>query len=147
MNLSPNFSLAELTKSQTATRRNINNTPDADEIAALKALAENILQPLRDHFGVPVIVSSGFRSDALNKRIGGSASSQHCRGEAADLTVAGVSNKEVCEWIRDNLPFDQTIYEFGESGWVHVSYSARHRRELLSAVKVGRRTVYRKGLV
>lgn len=145
--LAPNFALAEMILSRTAHRRGIDNTPPAAAVKALRELAQNVLQPVRDHFARPVIVTSGYRSPALNRAIGGSPTSQHTQGEAADFTVAGVSNLEVARWIVANLPFDQLIYEFGEAGWLHVSYSAdRTRRQVLRAVKRNGRTVYLSGL-
>lgn len=146
--LSPHFTLAELTVSQTAARKGISNVPPAEAVAALKLLCEKVLEPLRAHYGRPVVVSSGYRAPRVNVAVGGSASSQHCFGEAADLRVPGVSNLEVCRWLQANLAYDQLIYEFGESGWVHVSYSRhRLRNEELSAKKVRGRTQYLKGLV
>lgn len=145
--LSANFALAEMILSRTAHRRGIDNTPPPAARKALQALAQEVLQPVRDRFGRPVIVTSGYRAPALNRAIGGSASSQHTLGEAADFTVSGVSNLEVARWIVANLPFDQLIYEFGESGWLHVSYRAgRLRRQVLRAEKRNGRTVYLAGL-
>lgn len=145
--LSANFALAEMILSRTAHRRGINNTPAPAAVEALRALAQHVLQPVRDHFGRPVIVTSGYRSPVLNKAIGGGSSSQHTLGEAADFTVAGVSNIEVARWIVANIPFDQLIYEFGEGGWLHVSYRAgRLRRQVLRAEKRNGRTVYLAGL-
>jgi zinc D-Ala-D-Ala carboxypeptidase len=145
--LSANFTLAELTFSRTAHKRGIDNTPPAAAVAALRALAVNVLQPVRNHFGRPVVVTSGYRSPALNRAIGGSATSQHSLGEAADFTVSGVSNLEVARWIAANVEFDQLIYEFGETGWLHVSYRAgRLRKQVLRAVKQNGRTVYLAGL-
>jgi len=122
MNLSKHFTLHEMTVSQTASRKGIDNTPGDSEIVALKTLCEKVLDPIRVHFDRPVIVTSGFRSVRLNKAIGGSSTSQHCKGEAADFTVPGVSNYELCKWMERNLNYDQLIYEYGESGWVHSSY-------------------------
>ena len=145
--LSANFTLAEMTVSRTASRRGIDNTPPPAAIAALRLLAQHVLQPVREHFGKPVVVTSGYRAPALNRAIGGSASSQHTLGEAADFTVPGVSNLVVARWIAANLPFDQLIYEFGESGWLHVSYRAgRLREQVLRAEKRNGRTVYLAGL-
>ena len=147
MMLSKNFSLAELTLSRTAAKRGWPNSPNLTEVVALTALAVNVLQRVRDHFGKPVIVTSGFRGRRLNSAIRGSNTSQHCYGEAADFTVAGVSNLEVAKWIEANLQFDQLIYEFGEGGWLHCSYrKGRLRRETLSARRVGGRTRYFSGL-
>lgn len=138
MNLSPHFTLAEMTKSQTATRKGIHNQPGPHAIAALKALCENVLEPIRKHFDRPVIVTSGYRSPVVNKAIGGSATSQHCFGEAADFTVPGVSNFDLCQWIMRNLKYDQLIYEYGESGWVHCSYRVgRLRSQELTITRKG----------
>lgn len=145
--LSANFSLGEMIRSETAARRGIRNTPGPAEIASLRLLCEQVLQPVRDHYDLPVIVTSGYRSPRLNTAIGGSATSQHCKGEAADFTVPGMSNIEVCRWIERNLDYDQLIYEFGEQGWVHCSYSAHRMRNMeLSAVRRGGRVHYLPGL-
>jgi len=126
MNLSRNFTLQELTKSDTAIRKGINNNPSAGQIEKLKLLCENILQPVRDHFG-RVKVTSGFRSPELCLAIGSSINSQHAKAEAADFECVGVDNAELADWIKDNLPYDQLIVEYytpGEpnSGWIHCSY-------------------------
>jgi uncharacterized protein YcbK (DUF882 family) len=147
MQLSPHFSLAELTISQAASRRGIKNVPNADALAALKSLCVNVLEPIRAHFDRPVIISSGYRAPAVNKAVGGSATSAHCFGQAADFTVPGVSNFELCGWIERNLNYDQLIYEFGESGWVHVGYGGKMRNMELSAKTVSRRTKYLPGIV
>lgn len=145
--LSANFALGEMIRSQTAARKGIRNVPGQSEVAALRLLCEKVLQPVRDHYDRPVIVTSGYRSPRLNTSIGGSASSQHCKGEAADFTVSGVSNIEVCRWIERNLNYDQLIYEFGERGWIHCSYSAHRMRNMeLSAKRIGGRTRYLPGL-
>ena len=128
MQITANFSLDEMTKSQTALRKGINNMPDPIHLHNLHGLCHNILQPVREHFGRPVTVSSGFRSVELCLAIGSSSASQHAKGQAADFEVIGIDNKEVAEWIRDNLDFDQLILEFyneGEpqSGWLHCSYA------------------------
>lgn len=128
--LSPHFSLAELTKSQTAIRKGIPNVPGPAAVVRLRALCGAVLEPVRAHFGRPLIVGSGYRSPRLNRAIGGAAGSQHCRGEAADIEIAGVPNGDIAAWIRDHLAFDQLILEAytpGEpaSGWVHVSYRAQ----------------------
>jgi zinc D-Ala-D-Ala carboxypeptidase len=140
MQLSPNFHLSELIQSQSATRAKINNQPNAQQIQNLKALCCNILQPIRDHYQKPVIVSSGYRSVALNARIGGSHTSQHCFGQAADFEIPGLTNKEVAEFLRKNLDFDQLILEFYDSkdprsGWIHCSYigSKNHKQSLIYA--------------
>ena len=126
MNLTRNFSLLELTKSDTAIRKGIDNNPNADQVEKLKALCENILQTVRDHFG-RVKVTSGFRSVELCTAIGSSANSQHAKAEAADFECPGVDNAELADWIHKNLPYDQLILEFytpGEpnSGWIHCSW-------------------------
>lgn len=146
--LSEHFTLAELTRSTTAIRKGIPNVPGADAVRALTLLCEKVLEPVRAHYGKPVIVTSGYRAPRVNVAVGGSATSQHCSGEAADFTVKGVSNIEVCRWIAANLDFDQLIYEFGETGWVHCSYSAhRMRGQELTAKRKGGRTVYLPGIV
>lgn len=149
--LSPNFSLRELTRSQTARRRGIDNTPTEKHINALKAVCLHVLEPCRKHFGRSITPSSGYRSKELCKAIGSKVSSQHAKGQAVDFEVAGVSNLELAKWIRDNLEFDQLILEFycpkkPNSGWVHVSYRADapyvNRKECLTYN--GKR--YKKGL-
>lgn len=145
MNLSENFTLAEMTTSQEAVRAGLKNAPNAQQVAALRALCETVLQPLRDRIGRPLVVSSGFRSVTLNRRIGGSATSQHCKGEAADIMVPGMEVGDVVELIRAmHLPFDQVIDEF--SRWVHCSHSgaAGNRGEVLTARRIGGKTQYRR---
>ena len=106
MNLSKNFTLTEYTKSQTALRLGIDNTPNDDHLASAKLLFEQVVQPVRDHFG-PTVINSGYRGPELNAAIGGAATSQHCRGEAVDIECPGIANHEVAEWIQNNLDFDQ----------------------------------------
>lgn len=150
MKLSKNLSLVEFTRSQTAKRRGIDNTPDGDHLEAAKLLAENIFQPIREHFKKAIFISSGYRSDALNKAIGGSTTSQHSKGEAIDIDMdghPGPSNTEVFEYIKDNLPFDQLIWEFGNDekpDWVHVSYNANgnQRGQILKAKRNSARRTY-----
>ena len=148
MNLSCNFTLSELTKSDTAIRKGINNNPNAEQIEKLKALCENILQPVRDHFG-RVKVTSGFRSVDLCLAIGSSSNSQHARAEAADFECVGVDNAELADWIKDNLPYDQLIVEYytpGEpnSGWIHCSYvSDQPRASYLWAYRSEGKTKYK----
>ena len=148
MELTRNFTLSELTKSDTAIRKGINNNPNAEQVEKLKALCENILQPVRDHFG-RVKVTSGFRSVELCLAINSSANSQHTRAEAADFEVMGTSNAEVFDWIKDNLDWDQMILEFytpGEpnSGWVHCSWVAENpRKQLLRAYREDGKTRYK----
>ena len=152
MKLSANFSVSELTRSQTATRKGIDNSPNDEQLANLKALCENVLQPIRDHFGKPVRISSGLRVPELNAAIGGSTTSDHCKGMAADIEIPGVDNKELAEWIGERLEFRQLILEFytGEpdSGWVHVSYDYNdNKQQVLTATKQNGKTVYLPGLV
>ena len=148
MNLSRNFTLSELTKSDTAIRKGINNNPNAEQIEKLKALCENILQPVRDHFG-RVKVTSGFRSVDLCLAIGSSSNSQHAKAEAADFECVGVDNAELADWIKDNLPYDQLIVEYytpGEpnSGWIHCSYIPdQPRASYLWAYKSEGKTKYK----
>ena len=148
MKLSNNFSLSELTKSQTATRKGINNEPSTAHEEHLIHLAETVLQPVREHFGKPVMISSGYRSPALCEAIGSSTKSQHARGEAADFEIQGVDNKELATWISNNTEFDQLILEFynegdPNSGWVHCSaVTEEPRKQVLRASKVEGRTKY-----
>ena len=158
MQLSKNLALSEVTRSETAKRKGISNMPTPEHIENFKKLAENVFQPIRDHFGVPIRISSGYRSEALNKAIGGAGkmvngkyvpSSQHCTGEAIDIDMDGTSitNKQVFDYIKDNLDFDQLIYEFGTDSnpdWVHVSYEStgKQRKQVLKAVKQGSKTTY-----
>lgn len=133
MNLTKNFKLADFTRSQTATRQGIDNTPDGDIVGNLTRLCQNILQPLRDQTGFPIIVTSGFRCPLLNVRIGGSSTSQHVYGEAADIICPQYDERELFDLIRTSpLDFDQLIYE---GTWVHVSQTnkRRNRREVLVA--------------
>jgi len=148
MNLSRNFSLQELTKSDTAIRKGINNNPNAGQIEKLKELCENILQPVRDHFG-RIKITSGFRSEELCFAIGSSVNSQHTKAEAADFECMGTDNAELADWIYKNLPFDQLILEFytpGEpnSGWIHCSFVPEERRaSFLHAYKNEGKTKYK----
>lgn len=133
MQLSPNFTLGEFTKSQTALRRGIFNAPSAEAVENLKALCVNVLQPLRDRLWRPIVISSGYRSTELNRAIGGSETSQHCKGQAADIESPGVSNEELAWMIHEDLEFDQMILEHHyphdpASGWVHVSWKPEGRR-------------------
>jgi zinc D-Ala-D-Ala carboxypeptidase len=143
MNLSEHFPLAEMTFSQTAVRKGIGNNPPPQAVVALEKLCENVLEPVRAHFGKPVRISSGYRSQALNKAVGGSGTSQHCFGEAADIVVPGVDNLRLAKWIEANTPFDQVIME---GGWVHVSFGPRNRRQALTAHFSGGRATYSQGL-
>jgi len=148
MNLSENFTLKEFTKSSTATRLGIDNTPTIGALENLSALCYNVLQPLRETVG-RIKITSGYRSPELNAAIRGSAKSQHCKGEAADIEAYDYSNLELFNNISDNYDFDQLILEFYEpsdphSGWVHVSYKATGNRNMkLAAVKENGTTVYK----
>lgn len=149
MQLSKNLTLAEVIRSETAKRRGVSNIPTDAHIANFKLLAEKVFQPIRDHFGVPIHISSGYRSAALNKAIGGAASSQHCTGEAIDIDMDGtsVTNAQIFNYIKDNLEFDQLIWEFGTDtnpDWVHVSYEStgKQRKQILKAIKSGGATKY-----
>jgi zinc D-Ala-D-Ala carboxypeptidase len=153
MKLTSNFSLAEMTKSETALRHDIDNTPDADQLENLTILCERVLQPVRERFGLPVKVNSGFRSVEVNTKAGGSKTSDHCKGMAADIEIPGVANAELAQWIVDTLDFRQVILEFytpgiPDSGWVHVSYNpGDNKKQALTAAKKGLKTVYLPGLV
>lgn len=153
MNLSANFTLKELTRSDTADRLDIDNTPNEDQIESLRLLCENILQPVRDHFGKPVKITSGFRCAALNQAAGGSSNSDHCRGQACDFEIDGVPNPELAQWIADNLQYTQLILEFytqgqPNSGWVHASFNPDSLKcQSLTATKVAGKTTYLNGLV
>ena len=141
MKLTENFSLNELTKSQTAERKGIDNTPSTEHQDNLKSLCEMILQPIRDHFGQVVSVSSGYRSPELCVAIGSSTQSQHAKGQASDFEIFGVSNKELADWIDENLDYDQLILEYWKesdpnSGWVHCSYTdGSNRKQYLRAYR------------
>jgi hypothetical protein len=149
MQLSKNLALSEVTRSETAKRRGISNMPTPEHIENFKKLAENVFQPIRDHFGVPIRISSGYRSKELNAAIGGSSSSQHCKGEAIDIDMDGttVTNKQIFDFVKANVNFDQMIWEFGTDAnpdWVHVSYNSdgAQRKQILKAVKAGGATKY-----
>lgn len=149
MQLSKNLSLAEVIRSETAKRRGISNMPTEEHIENFKKLAEKVFQPIRDHFGVPIHISSGYRSKALNTAIKGSSSSQHCKGEAIDIDMdaTSITNKQIFDFIKQNLEFDQLIWEFGTNSnpdWVHVSYKStgKQRKQILKAVKKGNATTY-----
>ena len=148
MKLTENFSLLELTKSQTAERKGIDNTPGPEHQENLQSLCTHVLQPIRDHFGQVGSISSGYRSPELCTAIGSKITSQHAKGEAADFEIFGVSNKELADWIHYNVNYDQLILEYWKesdpnSGWVHCSYSENQkRRQYLKAMKVDGRTKY-----
>jgi zinc D-Ala-D-Ala carboxypeptidase len=151
MKLSPHFSLSEFTKSQQAVRRNIDNTPSLTVIDNLQLLVDNVLQPVRLNYGRPVSISSGYRSPHLNVAVGGSPTSDHCLGMAADIEILGVDNRELANYIRYNLKYTQLILEFytdgvPDSGWVHVSYDKDNLKcEVLRATKVNGKTKYTRG--
>jgi putative chitinase len=154
MQLSEHFNLKEFTKSETAIRKRIDNTPNAQHAQNLKNVCEKILEPVRNHFGKPVRINSGYRGPALNAAVGGSSKSQHCNGEAVDFEIDGLPNPELAKWVSENCDFDQIILEFYDpkegpnSGWVHASYSAgKNRKQKLTAVTVGGKTVYKPGFV
>jgi len=153
MKLTANFSLAEMVKSDTALRLGMDNTPGEEEIANMAALCENVLQPVREHYGKGVKVNSGFRHPDVNAKVGGSATSDHCKGMAADIEIPGIANAELAQYIVDNLPFKQVILEFytpgiPDSGWVHVSFNpADNKKQVLTATKQSGKTVYLPGLV
>ena len=149
MQLSKNLALAEVMRSETAKRKGISNMPTPEHIENFKLLAEKVFQPIREHFGVPIHISSGYRSKALNTAVGGSLSSQHCSGEAIDIDMDGtsVTNAQIFNYIKDNLNFDQMIWEFGTDtnpDWVHVSYEStgKQRKQILKAVKSAKGTAY-----
>ena len=151
--LSSNFSLGELTKSATAVRNGIDNTPtDIQHLVNLTHLAIRVLQPVRDKFGI-ITVNSGYRSPELNTKVGGAGKSQHCFGQAADFESFKTSNPDVAEWIRDNLDYDQLILEFYDgkdpnSGWVHCSYNfGDNRKKDMTAMKGPKGVEYKDGLI
>jgi zinc D-Ala-D-Ala carboxypeptidase len=153
MNLTANFTLSEMVKSETALRHDMDNTPGEVEIAALRLLCEKILQPVREHYGKGVKVNSGFRHPEVNAKVGGSKTSDHCKGQAADIEIPGIPNADLAIWIMDNLEYTQLILEFympgvPDSGWVHVSYDpANLKKQNLTATKKDGKTVYLPGLV
>jgi hypothetical protein len=147
--ISKHISYKEATFSQTATRKDIDNTPSEEVLQRMKTVADNIFEPLRAHVGGPIKINSFYRSIMLNTAIGGSKSSQHTRGEAIDLddTLGCMSNKDMFTFIKDELDFDQLIWEFGDDenpAWVHVSYVSpeNNRRRILKASKVNGKTTY-----
>jgi hypothetical protein len=149
MQLSKHFELAEFIRSSTAKRAGISNMPTDAHLENIKLLCEKVLEPIRVYFARPIILSSGYRSSALNRAVGGSSSSQHCSGEAADIDMDGtnVTNAQIFNYIKDNLEFDQLIWEFGTDtnpDWVHVSYESngRQRKQILRAVKKNGSTSY-----
>ena len=155
MQLSEHFNLKEFTKSETAIRKRIDNTPNEQHAQNLKNVCEKILEPVRRHFGKPVRINSGYRGPALNAAVGGSSKSQHCNGEAVDFEIDGLANPELAKWVSENCEFDQIILEFYDpkegpnSGWVHASYTSKgtNRKQKLTAVTEKGKTVYKPGFV
>jgi len=150
MKISPNLNLAEITRSDTAKRHGIDNTPTAEHLENFKLLADKVFEPIREHFKTPIFISSGYRSKALNDFIKGSANSQHCKGQAIDIDMDGsngeVTNRMVFDFIKNKLDFDQLIWEMGTDfnpDWVHVSYVKKgNRKQKLKAVRSGGKTTY-----
>ena len=150
MKISPHLNLPELTRSETAKRNGIDNTPTAEHLENFKLLADKVFEPIREHFKTPIFISSGYRSKELNELIKGSATSQHCKGQAIDIDMDGgngeVTNRMVFDFIKNKLDFDQLIWEFGTDfnpDWVHVSYvKGKNRKQKLKAVRSGGKTSY-----
>jgi zinc D-Ala-D-Ala carboxypeptidase len=150
MKISTHLNLAELTRSETAKRHGIDNTPTEEHLENFKILAERVFEPIRAHFGVPIFISSGYRSKALNEFIKGSPSSQHCKGQAIDIDMDGgngeVTNRMVFDFIKNKLDFDQLIWEFGTDfnpDWVHVSFmKSGNRKQKLKAIRTNGKTTY-----
>ena len=153
MYLTKNFSYLEMIKSSTAQRLNVSNKPTLEHAINLVNLCNLILQPVREEFG-PIRINSGYRSPTLNAKVGGSKTSQHCNGEAADFESSSISNPELAAWIAKNLDFDQLILEFYDgsdphSGWIHCSYKkdGSNRAKTLTALRVNGKTKYKNGLL
>ena len=150
MKLSDNFSLTEFTKSQTAERKGIENSPNEIHIKAMESLCFNVLERVRSAFGKPIMINSGYRSPALCEAIGSKSTSQHAKGQAADIEIPGVDNLKLAQYIQDKMDFDQLILECytgdPSSGWVHVSYNnqGENRKDVLT---YDRTNGYRKGLI
>jgi D-alanyl-D-alanine dipeptidase len=149
MKLSEHLSLAEVTRSESAKRNGISNEPTPEHLENFKLLASHVFEPIREHFNIPIHISSGYRSAALNKKIGGAATSQHCSGEAIDIDMdnTSITNKQVFDFIKQHVNFDQLIWEFGTASnpdWVHVSYEStgKQRKQVLRATKQGGKTAY-----
>lgn len=146
--ISKHISIKEATRSNTAERLGIDNFPDSPTLVNMQALAENVFEPLREHFGHPIYITSFYRSPELNKAIGGSSRSQHCKGQAIDIddVIGSSTNADFFNYIKDNLEFDQLIWEFGNDdspNWVHVSYNASNNRgNILKAIKENGKTKY-----
>jgi hypothetical protein len=150
MQISRHLSLAEITRSHTAKRNGIDNTPTAEHLENFKLLADKVFEPIREHFKTPIFISSGYRSKELNDFIKGSATSQHCKGQAIDIDMDGgngeVTNRMIFDFIKEKVDFDQLIWEFGTDfnpDWVHVSYvKTGNRKQKLKAVRSGGKTSY-----
>ena len=151
--LSQNFSLAEMVKSETALRHGLENTPGEAEIENLRLLCEHVLQPLRDAYQRGIKVNSGFRAPDVNAAVGGSRTSDHCKGQAADIEIPGVANYDLASYISQYFYFTQLILEFytpgiPDSGWVHVSYDPNNlKRQVMTAMRENGKTVYKQGLI
>jgi hypothetical protein len=151
MRISAHISYAEATKSADAIRRGLPNVPDAEELECMRTVADKVFEPLRERFGVPIRITSFFRSEEVNRAIGGSVTSDHCKGRAIDMDMDGtgwaVTNRDLFQHIREHLPFDQLIWEHGDNDqpdWVHVSYrEGANRKQVLRAYRVGKETKYR----
>ena len=151
MQLSKHFKLEEMTKSMTATRKGIDNSPGAGDIKNLENVCYEILEPVRAHFDKPITITSGYRSEALCEAIGSKKTSQHAKGQAVDFEIAGVPNIKTANWIQNNVDFDQLILEFYKKddpagGWVHVSYVKEinsNRKEYLMAIKKNGKPEYK----
>ena len=149
MQISEHLNLSEIIRSESAKRFGFSNMPTEEHINNLKLLADNIFEPIRGHFRCPILISSGYRSKELNDKIGGASSSQHLKGQAIDIDMDGsdygTTNTDIFNYIKNNLPFDQLIWEFGNEikpDWVHVSYSSRNRKEILKATRVNGKVKY-----
>ena len=150
MKISNHLSLSEVTRSETAKRKGIINTPTAEHLENFKILAENVFEKIITYFGVPIHISSSYRSKELNDAIGCSQTSQHSKGQAIDIDMdgssSGVTNADVYNYIEENLDFDQLIWEFGTDknpDWVHVSYTnGKNRKQKLKAVRTNGKTSY-----
>ena len=155
MQLSKHFKLEEMTKSMTATRKGIDNSPGSGDIKNLENVCYEILEPARAHFDKPITVTSGYRSEALCEAIGSKKTSQHAKGQAVDFEIAGVPNIKIAYWLQNNVDFDQLILEFynpaegPNSGWVHCSYNldGSNRKKAMTALRIKGKTSYKSGLI
>jgi zinc D-Ala-D-Ala carboxypeptidase len=153
MQLTQNFSLAEMIKSETALRNGLDNDPGEAEIENLRTLCEQVLQPVRTAYGRGIKVNSGFRHPNVNAAVGGSRTSDHCKGMAADIEIPSIPNADLAQYIADNFEFTQLILEFytpgiPDSGWVHVSYDPNNlKKQTLTAMRENGKVVYKQGLI